>query len=69
MHDVISDGNPDPIPFELDVEVIHKNHLLIGEISQDTGYVVSNTVFEFPKHSNSIHEKQKNSHRSESFQN
>ncbi|MDE8032406.1 SpaA isopeptide-forming pilin-related protein [Erysipelothrix rhusiopathiae] len=46
MQDVISGGNPDPIPFVLNVEVEHKGHLQIGKVNQDTGSMVSNTIFE-----------------------
>ncbi|MEG0328784.1 MAG: SpaA isopeptide-forming pilin-related protein, partial [Erysipelothrix sp.] len=46
MQDVISGGNPDPIPFVLNVEVEHKGHLQIGKMNQETGSMVPNTIFE-----------------------
>ncbi|CAM3548476.1 SpaA isopeptide-forming pilin-related protein [Erysipelothrix anatis] len=51
MQDVISGGNPDPIPFVLNVEVEHKGHLKIGKENQETGAMVTGTVFELSKHS------------------
>lgn len=51
LQDIISGGNPDPIPFYLDVKVEHKGHLKIGKINQETGSMVPNTIFELSKNS------------------
>lgn len=51
LQDIISGGNPDPIPFYLDVKVEHKGHLKIGKMNQETGSMVPNTIFELSKKS------------------
>lgn len=44
--DVISGGNPDPIPFFLNVEVEHQGTLRIGKVNEETQAMVPNTIFE-----------------------
>lgn len=51
LQDIISGGNPDPIPFYLDVKVEHKGLLKIGKVNQETGVIVPGTVFELSKDS------------------
>ncbi|QIK86615.1 VaFE repeat-containing surface-anchored protein [Erysipelothrix sp. HDW6B] len=50
MQDVIVGGNPDPIPFYVNVEVEHKGTLQIGKVNAETKAPVPNTTFELSLH-------------------
>lgn len=50
MQDVITGGNPDPIPFYVNVEVEHKGTLQIGKVNAETKAPVPNTTFELSPH-------------------
>ena len=58
MQDVITGGNPDPIPFYVNVEVEHKGTLQIGKVNAETNAPVPNTTFEL-----SFHEDMRNASR------
>lgn len=50
LQNLINSGNPDPIPFIVNVEVEHNGTLQIGKINAETQEPVSNTTFELSTH-------------------